>query len=129
VTDLALPQNYQLQHQLADTQARFDALATVAGREMAKVLKPAFAVPITIGFSALGAAAEAKFGAKGMLANALGAALAYGVGMMAGDNADLRSGAYCVAMGLGSAAASVATYDKVVTMISKTAAPSTPAAQ
>jgi hypothetical protein len=120
VSDLAL---HQVHAELANAHERFNALAQVAGREMPKFLKPAYTVPLTVGVAALGAASEAKFGAKGMIANAVLAGVAYGVGMLAGDNADLRAGAYMVATGLGSSAAAVATYDKVTSMIAATTAP------
>lgn len=120
MSNLAL---HQAQAELAHAHDRFNALAQVAGREMPRFLKRAYTVPLTIGIAALGAAAEAKFGAKGLIANAILAGVAYGVGMLAGDNADLREGAYMFATGLGCSAASVQTYDTVTTYMAKTTAP------
>lgn len=120
MNDLAL---HSARSELDRAHERFNALAAVAGREMPRFLKPAYTVPLTVGVAALAAAGEAKFGTKGAIANALVAAVAYGVGMMAGENADLRAGAYTLAAGLGSAAASIQTYEKVTTMIAATTAP------
>ena len=122
MSDLA---SYQLQNALELSQSRFNALAEVAGKEMARWVKPSVVVPLTIGVSVLGAAIEARFaeGGKGAIANAIVAAGAYAVGFMAGDNADLRWASYAIAMGLGSAAASQATYDKVTHRLTETVAP------
>jgi len=113
---------------LEASHQRFNALAQVAGREMPRYLKRPIAVPLTIAVSAGAAAMEARFGAKGAIGNAVLAGVAYGIGMLAGDNADLREGAYMFATALGSAAASVATYDKVTSMIAQTTAPVPPPA-
>jgi hypothetical protein len=120
MSDLAL---HQAHAELAHAHDRFNALAQVAGREMPKFLKRAYTVPLTIGVTALGAASEAKFGTKGAIANAILAGVAYGVGMLAGENADLREGAYTIATGLGGAAAAIASYDKVTSMIATSQAP------
>lgn len=118
-TDLAL---HQAHADLAHAHDRFNALAQVAGREMPKFLKRSYTVPLTVGIAALGAASEARFGTRGVIANAVLAGVAYGIGMLAGDNADLREGAYMFATGLGSSAASVASYEKVMSMQQATTA-------
>lgn len=110
-------------NELGHMHDRFNALAQVAGREMPKYLKRSYAVPLTIVTAAIGAGAEARFGTRGAVANGLLAAVAYGVGMMSGDNPDLREGAYVFATGLGAAAASIGTYDYVTTKLAATSAP------
>ena len=119
-SDLAL---HEAHNQLNTMHERFNALAQVAGREMPKYLKPAVVAPLGIAVAAAAAAGEAKWGTKAMIANSLVAAVAYGVGIMSGDNADLRAGAYMFATSLGSAAASVAAYDGVTNWIAKQSAP------
>lgn len=114
---------YDAQNRLAHAEDRFNALAQVAGREMPKYMKRAYTVPLTIGIAAVGAAVEAKLGTKGTIANGVMAAVAYGVGMMSGENADLREAMYMFSIGLGSSAASIATYDKVTAMMGGTTAP------
>ena len=115
--------NVDMQYALANAQHHFNALAEVAGKEMAQYVKPAVVVPLTIGVAALGGAVEARFPTKGAIANAIVAAGAYAVGFMAGDNADLRWTAYSIAMGLGSAASACATSEKVTDLMSNTSAP------
>lgn len=119
---------HQYQSDLDHAQQRFNALAQVAGREMAKVLKTQYIPPIAVGAAAIGAVANAKFQTKGAIANALLAAAGWGVAIMAGENADLRNAAVAISSGLGSAAASIAAYDKVTTMMSSTTAPAPAAA-
>ena len=113
---------------LAHHHERFNALAAVAARGLPKFLVPMTVPVISIGFSAVGAAAAAKFGTKGMVALGVLSAIGYGVGFMSNENADLRWGAYSVAMGLGSAVSTILTYEKVTSMIAATTAPPAPAA-
>ncbi len=123
---------HDMSGRLAHAEDRFNALAQVAGREMPRYLKPAVVAPVTIGLAVLGAAVEARFNTptspRGTIANGLMAAIAYGVGFMAGENADLRAGAYAIAVGLGSSAAAIGTYDKVTSMMANTTAPAPAAA-
>jgi hypothetical protein len=129
VSELAL---YEAHNRLAHSEDRFNALAQVAGREMPKYLKRPYAVPLTIGVSVLGAAIEARANQPGKpygsIGNGLIAAVAYGIGIMASENADLREAAFSVATGLGSAAAAIGTYDWVTTKMATTTAPA-PTAQ
>lgn len=105
-----------------DLQTRFDALAQVAGREMARYVKPGVIPAVAVGFSAVGAAIEARFEEKGMMFNAGLAAAAWLGSMFAGDNADLRNGALAVATGLGSAAVAIGTHDWAIKNMGKATA-------
>jgi len=97
--------------QLARAHDSYNALATVAARNIPKYLKRDFSVPIAVGVSALGGVAEAYFGTKGLVGLAVLSALSYGVGMMSSENADLREAAYTIATGLGSSASAIAAND------------------
>lgn len=107
----------------ANLAARFDALAQVAGSNIAKIITPKVVPGIAIIAGGIGGALEGKWEGKGQLANAVIASAAWAVALMAGDNADLRHGAVGVASGMGASAASLFSYNKMVNRTAGTVAP------
>jgi hypothetical protein len=120
MSNLAL---HDLEREVEEGSRRFNALAKVAGDNMAKTFHVVYIAPASVLAAAAGAALAAKFDKKGLLGVALGGAALWGASWFARESADVRNVLTAGAAGLGDAAVAIFTYDKLTTQMAATVAP------
>ena len=102
----------ELAHRHDALAAQFNALATVANKEVPNYMRPAASTGTAVLFGAGAGASMAYFGAKsGVAINAGVAVAALLATVMYGDKPDVRELGHAVARGLGAGTAAVGVYD------------------
>jgi hypothetical protein len=102
----------ELAHRHDALAAQFNALATVANKEVPNYMRPAASTGTAVLFGAGAGASMAYFGPKsGVAINAGVAVAALLATVMYGDKPDVRELGHAVARGLGAGTAAVGVYD------------------
>lgn len=109
--------------QLADQDRRFNALAKVAGDNMAKRFHTVYIAPVSALAAAGAAAVCAKFDTKGIVGSALAGAALWGASWFAQENADVRNVLTAGAAGFGDAALAIFTYEQLLARMKAQTAP------